>query len=408
MSGWVWLAAGLLLGADWLRRSVAATLGMSKIADVSRPEWDRLPRLTGQQPSIRVVVPARNEEQMIEQCLRSLLTEDYPELEICAVDDRSTDSTGTIMERLQAESGGKLKVIHISDLPEGWLGKTHAMWQGAHESRSDWILFTDGDIVFRPDALRRTIAYAELTECDHLVVFPTLIMKGFGERMMLGYFGFSSTLLLRPWKVRDPKARDHIGAGAFNLIRREAYEAVGSYEALRMEIIDDLKLGDEVKKHGLRQDCVRGPGLVSLRWAEGAMGVVNNLRKNMFSLLRFSWALASLAAIATLIYQLGPWLGVALAPGLAKVGFAIALFSIALLYVQMSLLFGLSPWYLFTHPIATLMFVYALLLSAASSVIHRGVLWRGTTYSVEQIQSANKQSRRERQERRRMQGIEER
>ena len=312
------------------------------------------------------------------------------------------------MERLRAQWPNRLRVIHISDLPQGWLGKTHAMWQGTQQSQSDWILFTDGDILFRVDALRRTITYAELTGCDHLVVFPTLIMKGFGERMMLGYFGFSSTFLSRPWKVRDPEARDHIGTGAFNLIRREAYEAVGTYQALRMEVIDDLKLGDEVKKHGLRQDCVRGPGLVSVRWAQGAMGVVNNLRKNMFSLMRFSWPLAALAAIATLIYQLGPWMGVALAPGFAKVGFAVALFSIALLYVRMSLLFGLPPWYVVTHPIAALMFVYALLFSAASSVRHGGVLWRGTTYSLEQIQLTNEQTRSEREERRRVQEMRER
>src|SRR5437588_6329023 len=129
-------------------------------------------------------------------------------------------------------------------------------------------------------------------------------MKGFGERMMLGFFGLASSLLLRPWKVRDPKARDFIGAGAFNLIRRSAYEGVGTYQALRMEVIDDLKLGESVKQHGFVQDCVRGPGLVRLRWAEGAFGVVRNLQKNMFSLLRLNWGLVYLAVMAATIYHL--------------------------------------------------------------------------------------------------------
>jgi cellulose synthase/poly-beta-1,6-N-acetylglucosamine synthase-like glycosyltransferase len=396
VSRWIWLAAGLLLGGDWLRRAVAAAIGMRKLAEVTRPEWDRFPRLTGALPKVSVVVPARDEAKNIEQCLRSLLDQDYPELEICAVDDRSSDETGSIMDRLQRELPRKLDVIHISDLPSGWLGKTHAMWRGGAATDSDWILFTDGDIMFRSDALRRTLSYAELTGCDHLVIFPTLIMKTFGERMMLGFFGLAWSLLVRPWKVRDPKVRDFIGAGAFSLIRRSAYEALGTYRALRMEVIDDLKLGESVKQHGFVQDCVRGTSLVRLRWAEGAFGVVRNLQKNMFSLLRFNWGLVLLASIAATIYHLGPWVGLVLAPGVAKVGFAVAVFSIALLYAGMAIQFGLSFWYLFTQPGAALMYVYTLLYSAISSLIHGGVMWRGTTYSIDEIRLAAAETGRKR------------
>src|SRR5436309_2095862 len=136
---------------------------MGKLADVTRPEWDRFPRLTGAQPKVSVVVAARDEGKQIEQCLRSLVVQDYPDLEICAVDDRSSDRTATIMDQLRGESPVKVDVIHITELPPGWLGKTHAMWSGAAATHGDWILFTDGDIVFRADALRRTLSYAELT-----------------------------------------------------------------------------------------------------------------------------------------------------------------------------------------------------------------------------------------------------
>ena len=400
MRHWVWLAAGLILGFDWLHRSVAAAIGMRKLSDMTRPEWDRLPCSGAAQPRVTVVVPARNEAENIEQCLRSLLSQDYPDLDIYALDDRSDDATGEIMEKLQREFPGKLRVTHIRELPVGWLGKTHAMWQGAQASGSDWILFTDGDIIFRPDALRRTLTYAETKGCDHLVIFPTMIMKSFGERMMMGFFGLASSLLLRPWKVKDPKARDFIGAGAFNLIRRTAYEELGTYQALRMEVIDDLRLGQEVKRHGFAQDCVLGPGLVSVRWAKGAMGVVKNLQKNMFSLLRFSWFLAVLASIAAMAYHLGPWLGLIFAPGIAKIGFLIAICSIGLIYVGMSRQFQLSAWYAFTHPVATVMFVYTLIASAVSSSIHGGVMWRGTTYSIAEIRNVNAESRREQEQRR--------
>lgn len=386
MTRWIWLAAGVLLGADWLRRSLRTAFGMGKLADVTSPKWDKLPVNTESQPSVAVVVPARNEGGTIEQCLLSLGAQDYPRLQIFAVDDRSTDATGATMDRI-ITSSDRLLVLHVTELPPGWLGKTHAMWRGAAETQSDWILFTDGDVIFRPDAVRRTLAYAETTQCDHLVIFPTLIMKGFGERMMLGFFGLASLLLLRPWKVKDPQARDFIGAGAFNLIRRSAYEELGTYSALRMEVIDDLKLGEAVKKHGLKQDCVVGTDLVRVRWAEGGMGVVRNLRKNAFSLLHFKWWLAVIATVAAAIYQLGPWVGVILAPGIAKFGFAVAIVSIALLYWRMGRQFGLAPLFFLTHPFSTIMFVYALLNSALSSLVYGGVVWRGTTYPLEEIRA---------------------
>ena len=117
MSRWICLAAGLILGADWLRRSLDAVRGMAKLADLTGPEWDRVPALGAEQPRVSVVVPARNEAAKIEQCLRSLLAQDYSELEVCAVDDRSTDETGSIMDQLQREFAGKLDVIHINELP---------------------------------------------------------------------------------------------------------------------------------------------------------------------------------------------------------------------------------------------------------------------------------------------------
>jgi cellulose synthase/poly-beta-1,6-N-acetylglucosamine synthase-like glycosyltransferase len=401
MSHWFWLVIGLLLGAVWLGASLLTVFGMKKLEDLRKPQWDKLGVDSDLLPTITVVVPARNEAANIEPCLRSLLTQDYPKLTVCAVDDRSSDQTGPIMDRLAGGFPDRLQVIHVSHLPAGWLGKTHAMWLGAQQTSSDWILFTDGDILFRHDALRRALAYAETAGCDHLMLFPTMISKSVGEGMMLAYFGLTSVVLVRPWKVRDPRSKAFVGAGSFNLIRRPSYEELGTYQALRMEVIDDLMLGRAVKEQGLKEDCALGMGLVSVRWAEGTLGVVRNLQKNLFSLLRFSWVLAALAALATAAYQLGPWFGLLLAPGIAKVGFAIAVLSIILLYARVGPIFEFSPWYFVTHPAAALLMMYALANSAASSLIHGGVQWRGTTYSLNEIQASNEKARREGEERRR-------
>ncbi len=394
---WAWTVSGAILGIDWVRRSIFTVRGFSKMADITQPEWDP-PK--GKQPRLVVVVPARNEAANVGQCLASLLALDYHNYEICAIDDRSTDDTGAIMDRLAAEHPNKLRVLHIQELPSGWLGKTHAMWRAAAQTQSDWILFTDGDIFFRADALSRAIHYAEANACDHLVVMPTMIMKSFGERMMLSFFGFCSSLMIRLHKVQDKTTRDFVGAGAFNLIRRSAYQKIGTFQALRMEVIEDVKLGEAVKRNGLSQHCVWGLGLARVRWAEGVFGVVENMRKNMFSLLDFSWTFLALASVGAAIYHLAPWIGLVFAPGLAKIGFAAAVASIAALYIRLSRQFGFSPLHFLTQPIATVMFLYALMLSAWSSLRHGGVVWRGTTYSVSEIQAITRAARAEEEQRR--------
>jgi glycosyltransferase involved in cell wall biosynthesis len=319
--------------------------------------------------------------------LRLLLNQDYPELTVCAVDDRSSDMTGSIMDGLQLEFSEKLRVIHITELPPRWLGKTHAMWLAASQTQSHWILFTDGDIFFRSDALRRAFAYVERKPCDHLMLFPTMIMKSFGERMMMSFFGFISIMLVRPWKVRDPASKAFVGAGSFNMIRRGAYEALGTYEALRMEVIDDLMLGRAVKERGLRQDCAFGVGLVSVYWAQGTLGVARNMQKNLFSLLGFNWRLLVLVVLGATLYHLGPWIGLAIAPGTAKLGFGIAVVSIALLYAKLGAIFEVPFWFFLTQPVAAILLIYALLNSAISSLIHGGVQWRGTTYGMDEIRA---------------------
>ena len=155
--------------------------------------------------------------------------------------------------------------------------------------RGDWLLFTDADVIFKPDSLRRALAYAEAEPADHVVLFPRMIMKRPGEYMMIAFFQTMFMFGHRPWKVADPSTDDHMGVGAFNLVRRRVYEAVGTYEALRMEVLDDMKLGKVVKKAGFAQRNVFGGDLISIRWAHGAMGVVNNLTKNFFAVLSFQW-----------------------------------------------------------------------------------------------------------------------
>jgi len=404
-----WIA-GAILALDWFSRIVDAALGMPRVADVSRPEWDRNPVRAGGNPRVSIVVPARNEEEMIEQALGTLLALDYENYEVIAVNDRSTDRTGEILDEISqnphpSTGSGQapltqnarkvghpgqdfhplLRVIHHRELPAGWLGKTHAMWTAANSATGEWLLFTDADVLFKPDSLRRALAYAEAERADHVVLFPRMIMKRPGEYMMIAFFQTMFTFGHRPWKVADPSTDDHMGVGAFNLVRRSVYETVGTYEALRMEVLDDMKLGKVVKRAGFAQRNVFGGDLISLRWAQGAMGVVNNLTKNFFAVLSFQMWRGLISAVGLALLNLMPFVGVWMAHGWARVPYGVALFSMFLIYVGMSWRSAVPAYYFFLHPVSTVLFIYTLLRSMVLTLWQGGIVWRGTKYPLAEL-----------------------
>jgi GT2 family glycosyltransferase len=384
---WFHWIAGTILAIAWLSRVIGAALGMPRIADVSRPEWDRNPVSPGGNPRVSIIVPACNEEETVEEALGRLLALDYDNYEVIAVDDRSTDLTGEILDRVAGSprAHGCLKVIHIDALPSGWLGKTHAMWTAARQATGDWILFTDADVLFKPDSLRRALAYAESEPADHLVLFPRMIMKRPGEKMMIAFFQTLFVFGHRPWKVAEPDTDDHMGVGAFNLVRRKVYEAVGTYQALRLEVLDDMKLGKIVKQAGYAQRNVFGADLISIRWAKGAMGVVRNLTKNFFAIMSFQWSRALLSCIALLFLNLWPFFGIGLAHGWARLPYAVALLSMFSIYLGMSLQSSVPPYYFLLHPISTVLFTYTMIRSMFLTLWQGGVVWRGTKYPLDEL-----------------------
>jgi glycosyltransferase involved in cell wall biosynthesis len=384
MDYFYWIA-GAILALAWFSRIVDAALGMPSVVDISKPEWDRNPVAPSGNPRVSIIVPARNEENDIERSLARLLALDYDNYEVIAVNDRSTDRTGEIMEEVLGSGQGRLRVIHHRNLPAGWLGKTHAMWTATNQAKGDWLLFTDADVLFKPDSVRRALTYAETERADHLVLFPQMIMKRPGEYMMIAFFQTMFVFGHRPWKVADPKSRDHMGVGAFNLIRRDVYEAVGTYEALRMEVLDDMKLGKVVKNAGFAQRNVFGGDLISIRWAQGARGVVDNLTKNFFAVLSFQWPRTVISALGLAFLNLMPFFGLWLAHGWERLPYAIAVISMFLIYLGMSWRSGVPAYYFLLHPVSTALFIYTLLRSMFHALWNDGIIWRGTRYPLEEL-----------------------
>ena len=219
-------------------------------------------------------------------------------------------------------------------------------------------------------------------------------MKTIGERMMIAFFQTMFVFGHRPWKVADPKAMDHMGVGAFNLIRRSAYSAIGGHHRLRMEVVDDMKLGKLVKQAGFRQRNVFGidplaeassRGLISLRWAKSAMGVVHNFEKNFFAVLSYQvWR--TVAGLGGMLFlNLGPFAGALLVHGWARLPFVIALLSMAAVYAGMSKHSRIPPYYIVLHPISTLLIAYGLAASMFHALHNGGIVWRGTHYPLQEL-----------------------
>jgi cellulose synthase/poly-beta-1,6-N-acetylglucosamine synthase-like glycosyltransferase len=384
------------LAAAWLWKGITALNGMRRVPDLSRIDPATLPPFPKNiGPNLTVVVPARDEEAVIDQCLRSLLASTGLRLQIIAVDDRSTDLTGAHMDAIAAEtraskSPHQLEVIHVTELPAGWLGKPHALATGATRGASPWILFTDGDVLFGPRALELALRYATELSADHLVLAPSIIFHSAGERAVLGAMQAMAMWMLRLWKVADPRARDSFGAGAFNMIRRDAYNAVGGFEALRLEILEDVFLGMRVKRAGFAQQVILGPNLVRLRWLNGAFAVINLVEKNGFAVTRFRTPLQLLACLSFPMHAIVP-LAAIFSGGWNTAAGLLAYFGITLCYQASRRVTRVPVWCALFFAPAVLLVGWALLRSMFLALWRGGVVWRGTLYPLEELRRAARQ-----------------
>jgi len=379
MVWWLLLAAGWIVAIVWAGSTILTVrfLRGSRLADRAGEALD--PRLW---PMVSVVVPARDEARGVEEALRSLANLDYPALEVIAVDDRSTDGTGAIIDRVAA-GDPRVRSLHIAELPEGWLGKCHAMQAGARLAEGELLLFTDGDVVFTPDTLRLAVRHLLARKLDHLALLPGLVPGGYWEDAVKSYFGMLFIVGVRAWAAGSASKNVYVGIGAFNLLRRTAYETIGGHETLRLEVTDDLMLGKRVKQAGFRQEALIASDHLRLRWQEGVGGFIRGLEKNGFAALGFSLPFLLLLTALVFLFYAVPYLGVLVFRDARVFGYA---FSVLLMHGTYGYFasFQRNGWLLAPAlPCAAFIYLFAIWRSAVITLRQGGVRWRDTFYPLE-------------------------
>jgi hypothetical protein len=336
-------------------------------------------------PRVSVIVPARDEALHLEASVQSRLLEGYPDVELVVVDDRSTDGTGTIAEGL-AVADPRVRVVHVTELPHGWLGKVYAMARGLERATGEWVLFSDADIVVRPGTLRRVMADAERRSLDFVTVFPGIELTGFALALTLGPLFRVLVLGSRPWAVRDPASSAFMGVGAFNLVRRAALDRTEGLEWLRLETGDDVALGAMLKRSGARCEVWLGGDEVRLEFYPSWRAMVRAVEKNGGGA-----PFLALAAVVALVVVLelgflggvivgGPWLAAALA-GLVGSG---------LLAHAVARWLSVPSQASVIAAVGALPFAFVMLRSATLALVRGGVRWRDTFYPLDVIASGRR------------------
>ena len=347
-------------------------------------------------PLVSIIVPARDEERNIRQCVTSLLEQDYDHYEIIVVDDGSTDKTGQILDELAAThpNGKRLWVLRLRDLPEGWAGKPHAIHCGTQEAGGEWFLFTDADTWHAPNALRSALTQAIEEYTDMFTLGSAQELPGFWDKVLMpmAYLGIS--MQYPPRLVNDPLSKVAVANGQYILIRREVYQQIGGYERpeLRGTLLDDRDLAHVVKENGFRLHFVNGVELVHVRMYQGLHDAWRGWRKNAYlgsrgGILFVLLELLGLPqmSIIPFVLPLLAWLTrKSEAKGISKteanVATALELTPLLAYRVWLNRQLKVPLYYVLTHPLAGAVFEGILAESTWRVLTKRGVDWRGRQY----------------------------
>jgi glycosyltransferase involved in cell wall biosynthesis len=369
-----------LIAFFWITHGLRVAFGALRLSWIK----DFAPAKDADCPKISLIFAARDEEEKLPGALATLAALDYPQLEMIAVNDRSRDATGKILDEFAA-THSRFRAVHVTELRSDWLGKPHALQKGYEASTGDWLLFTDADVRFKADTLRRAIALAKAQNLDHLTLFGEVEMSGFWEKVLITFFGVAFHLATHPSRVSQAGSRYYVGVGAFQLLKRSAYEASGTHRRLAMEVIDDMKLGKIVKLAGFRSAACVGQDAVVVRWHAGIGNLVRGVEKNFFAAANYNAFAAAGQFLGLLLLNVLPFAGIIFGHGWIRIFSAVAVVIALGFHVGVDAVMRVSPFYALTLPLGALIFSYMLLRSAVLTLKQGGIFWRGTFYPLEEL-----------------------
>ncbi len=367
-----WLVLFGLVALFWM------TYGLKVAYGALRLPWlkDYAPATDGDCPRISVLFAARDEEEKLPGALATLVAVDYPNLEI--------DATARILDEFAANHP-QLRVVHVRELPARWLGKPHALQKAYEASSGEWLVFTDADVKFRPDALRRVVALARARGLDHLALLGDVERSGFWDTVLITFFGMGFQLAADLHAVSNPNSRAYVGVGAFQMLKRGAYEACGTHRRLAMEVIDDMKLGKLVKQAGFRSGVAIAQDAVSVEWHLGLENLIRGLEKNFFAAAGFSVGMVALQIVSMLLFNVAPFFGLAFGGGWIRVLAGISVLIALCFHLGGDAVMRVSPLYCLTLPLGATVFSYILLRSTVITLRQGGIYWRETFYKLEEL-----------------------
>lgn len=343
-----------------------------------------MPRLRVRQPRafplVSVIIPARDEERDIERAVRAMLAQTYPALEVIVVNDRSTDATGAILERLARENE-RLVVLSGSEPPEGWLGKPAALHQGSLRARGELLLFVDADVLYAPDAIVAAVAHFEERGAPMLTLMPHFEMHGFWEHVAMPNLAVSLYSMIPLWLVNRTRTPFFgMGGGTGNLVRRDAYVTAGGHEALKAAVVDDVALGRLFRRNGFRSEVVLANEHVSVRMYHGLGEIVRGFTKNMFAIVNRSYAAALVFLLLGCIFHLMPY-------ALALFGDRLSIATVLVIGLTRAILFIALRYprldnALLGHPLMVGVWGWILLRSLWLTGVRRRLEWRGRRYDA--------------------------
>lgn len=339
-------------------------------------------------PLVSILVPARNEEhRVLVESVRSILAQDYPRFEVIAVDDRSSDATYSILKSL-AKADARLRVIGGKELPSDWLGKPYAMHQALNHAQGEWILATDADMIFDEAVLRTAVATASIQHTDAITLIPHFEAGSFWERVMIPAWAWVMLMFTVSYRVSNPKTQAALGIGGFFLMRRTVLERVGGYEALKDEVLEDVRLAEMIKRSGGSLLAEYAPGLLRTRMYRTFGEMWESCTKSWFAGMKFSLAFALLCVSWMYLMAVVPYLAAVTSVVMITAGSDSELWSIfvpavlswllqVIAVMMINFRSGVTPAYALTAPLG-LGLLYAMLLDSSLRItLGKGVRWKG-------------------------------